>query len=85
VVGVHGLMITAPRGPRRVRGLLLPKVAADQGWDVETFLSRTCEKADLAPDFWRGLLAGGDGGTIERFTAQVFDEKTLQTGPFAPS
>lgn len=82
-IGVHGLQVIAHGGARAARGLLLPKVAVDQGWDVETFLARTCEKADLDATFWRRALAG-DGGVVERFTAQVFDERTLQCGPYAP-
>jgi AmmeMemoRadiSam system protein A len=75
-VGEHGLMVFSPAGQR---GLLLPQVATDQGWDAETFLARTCEKAGLPHDFWRR-----DDATVERFTAQVFGERTLQVGPFAP-
>jgi AmmeMemoRadiSam system protein A len=75
-VGEHGLMVYSPAGQR---GLLLPQVATDQGWDAETFLARTCEKAGLPADYWRRPEA-----TIERFTAQVFGERTLQVGPFAP-
>src|SRR5262249_59030452 len=75
-MGTHGLMVASPNGQR---GLLLPQVVADQGWDAETFLARTCEKAGLPADFWRRPDA-----VVERFTAQVFDERTLKTGPFAP-
>jgi AmmeMemoRadiSam system protein A len=82
-IGVHGLQVIS-QPPRPARGLLLPKVAVDQGWDVETFLARTCDKADLESDWWKGALAG-QGGVVERFTAQVFDEKTLQVGPYAPA
>lgn len=81
-IGVHGLQVIS-QPPRAARGLLLPKVAVDQGWDVETFLARTCDKADLESDWWKDALAG-QGGVVERFTAQVFDEKTLQVGPYAP-
>jgi len=35
------------------RGTLLPSVAAESGWDAETFLARTCLKAGLPPDAWR--------------------------------
>ena len=65
VVGTHGLLIT--RGAQR--GLLLPQVAVEQGWDRERFLEQTCDKADLPLDAWR------DAGTlIEAFTADVFGE-----------
>ncbi len=75
-IGEHGLMVLSPSGQR---GLLLPRVAVDHGWDAEAFLARTCEKAGLPPNFWRRPEA-----SCERFTAQVFDERTLRTGPFAP-
>lgn len=48
-VGRHGLIVE--RGLRR--GLLLPQVAAERGWDVTMFLEHTCLKAGLPPDAWR--------------------------------
>jgi len=63
-VGRHGLVVTQ----RFQRGLLLPQVAAEHGWDRETFLSETCLKAGLAPDAWR------HGATLEAFTAEVFGD-----------
>ncbi len=64
-IGRDGLLIT--RGARR--GLLLPKVAVEQGWDAATFLAETCRKAGLPRDAWQ------DPATIvERFTAEVFAE-----------
>jgi hypothetical protein len=65
VVGRHGLMISY--GGRR--GLLLPQVAVEWGWDRETLLAQTCRKAGLAMDQWR------HGAKIEAFTAEVFGEK----------
>jgi len=62
VVGRDGLVIED--GPRR--GLLLPQVAVEQGWDRETFLAQACRKAQLPPDAWRG------GAGVFRFEAQVF-------------
>lgn len=47
-VGTHGLVITHPRG----RGLLLPQVAVEQGWDAPTFLHQLCRKANLPADTW---------------------------------
>ena len=47
-VGRHGLWIE--RG--RQRGVLLPEVATDQGWDREAFLRATCRKAGLAAEAW---------------------------------
>jgi len=50
------------------RGLLLPQVAVEYGWDRETFLSQTCRKAGLPPDAWK------TGASIFRFEAEVFGE-----------
>jgi len=61
-VGRHGLVIS--EGARR--GLLLPQVAVENGWNRETFLEQTCRKAGLPPDAWR------KGATIEAFTAEIF-------------
>lgn len=62
--GRHGLVVTL--GSRR--GLLLPQVAVEFGWDAPTFLSETCHKAGLPPDAWER------GAVIEAFTAEVFHE-----------
>ena len=63
-IGRHGLVVE--QGHRR--GLLLPQVATEQGWDRDTFLSQTCAKAGLPPDAWR------HGATVSRFDAIVFGE-----------
>ncbi len=63
-VGRHGLVVSH----HFQRGLLLPQVAAEHGWDRETFVVETCLKAGLAPDAWR------HGATLEAFTAEVFAE-----------
>ena len=64
-VGRHGVCVA--RGFNR--GVLLPQVASDYGWDRETFLDQTCMKARLPADAWR------DGSVeIETFTAEVFSE-----------
>ncbi|TNF22743.1 MAG: AmmeMemoRadiSam system protein A [Deltaproteobacteria bacterium] len=63
--GRHGLYIA--RGRRR--GVLLPQVATQYGWDREEFLAQTCHKAGLPPDAWR------DPDTlIMAFEAQVFSD-----------
>ena len=54
------------------RGLLLPQVPVEQGWDRDTFLTHTCYKAGLPGDAWRK-----GGVTMEKFSAQVFSEKEL--------
>jgi len=64
VAGRHGLIVT--QGTRR--GLLLPQVAPEHGWDALTFLAQTCVKAGLAADAWQ------QGATIEAFTAEVFSD-----------
>jgi AmmeMemoRadiSam system protein A len=66
-LGKHGLLIT--QGSRR--GLLLPQVPAEHGWDRKTFLEQTCRKAGLTPDAWE------HGATLEAFTAEVFGEGLL--------
>lgn len=64
-VGRHGIYIT--RGANR--GVLLPQVATDLGWDRETFLQHTCLKARLPADAWQDPET-----VIEIFTADVFGE-----------
>ena len=64
VIGRHGLI--AEQGWRR--GLLLPQVAIEYGWDREAFLARTCGKAGLPADAWTR------GATIRCFEADVFDD-----------
>jgi AmmeMemoRadiSam system protein A len=63
-IGRHGLVVE--QGWRR--GLLLPQVATEWGWDRETFLKQTCVKAGLPPDAWR------QGAKVYRFAADVFGE-----------
>jgi AmmeMemoRadiSam system protein A len=64
-VGRHGLMVAQGR----MRGLLLPQVPVEWGWDRETFLDQTCVKAGLPPSAWR------HGATLRAFTAEVFGEQ----------
>jgi AmmeMemoRadiSam system protein A len=64
-VGEHGLVI---RG-LGASGLLLPQVATEHGWDVETFLRQTCRKAGLDPGAWKEA-----GTEILTFSAEVFGE-----------
>lgn len=63
-VGHHGLVIE--KGAQK--GLLLPQVATENGWDRLTFLRQACLKAGLSPDAWRR------GAKIYTFEAQVFAE-----------
>lgn len=63
-VGKHGLVISAGAH----RGLLLPQVAVEHGWERTTFLEQTCHKAGLAPNAWM------HDAKIEGFVAEVFGE-----------
>lgn len=63
-VGRHGIIVS--KGYRR--GLLLPQVPVEHGWDRETYLRHGCLKAGLPPEEWKR------GAEIETFTAQVFSE-----------
>jgi len=65
VVGKHGLYLEKNFS----RGVLLPQVALEHGWDKETFLNQTALKAGLKKDDWK------EGADIYRFTAEVFGEK----------
>jgi len=64
VVGRHGLIVSAGRR----RGLLLPQVAVEHGWEAEIFIEQTCLKAGLHPQAWRY------GAALEGFCAEVFGE-----------
>jgi AmmeMemoRadiSam system protein A len=66
VVGRHGLLMSW----HGRRGLLLPQVPVERGWDRTTFLEQTCRKAGLPLNAWQ------KGATIEAFTAEVFGEKS---------
>jgi len=64
-VGRHGLIVT--RGSRK--GLLLPQVAPEWGWDRVQFLGQTCRKAGLPAEAWRE-----PGTLLEWFEAEVWGE-----------
>ena len=63
-VGRHGLLVEHGKH----RGLLLPQVPTEWGWDRDTFVSQACVKAGLAPDAWRS------GARLFTFEADVFVE-----------
>ena len=48
-VGTHGIYIIKGFN----RGVLLPQVATEYGWDKETFLRQTCVKAGLPENSWQ--------------------------------
>lgn len=64
-VGRHGLLISLGSH----RGLLLPQVPMEYGWDRETFLAQVCRKAGLPADALR------KGAVLEAFTAEVFGDE----------
>jgi len=68
-VGRHGIYIIQGS----YRGVLLPQVATEQGWDRDAFLENTCLKAGLGPDCWQDREA-----EIYIFSAEVFGEKELE-------
>ena len=69
-VGRHGIYIV--RGFNR--GVLLPQVATNCGWDRETFLKQTCLKAGLPEKSWTR-----PDTEIYTFTAEIFGDKEEKT------
>jgi uncharacterized protein (TIGR00296 family) len=63
-IGRHGLMVSHSGH----RGLLLPQVPSEYGWDRVEFLEQTCRKAGLPLNAWQ------KGAKIEAFTAEVFGD-----------
>jgi AmmeMemoRadiSam system protein A len=63
-VGRHGIYLEKNLS----RGVLLPQVAVEYGWDRDTFLSQTSLKAGLGRDDWQ------EGADIYTFSAEVFNE-----------
>jgi len=51
------------------KGLLLPQVPIEQGWDKEEFLSHTCIKAGLMPEAWKNKNI-----RVFKFSGQIFSE-----------
>ena len=64
-VGRDGLILES----RGRRGLLLPQVATEWGFDAETFLAEVSRKAGLPPEGWRDPEA-----RLWAFRAEVFSE-----------
>ena len=67
IPGTHGLLIRQGI----YRGLLLPQVAKEGGWDATRFLREACRKAGLDPEAWK------HGASIEGFTADIISEPCL--------
>ncbi|MEM4244701.1 MAG: TIGR00296 family protein [Candidatus Nanoarchaeia archaeon] len=66
-VGVDGLIVEQGFN----RGLLLPVVPVEYGWNCEQFLEHTCMKAFLPRDSWKDV----NNCRVYCFQAQVFSEK----------
>ncbi|MHA1994419.1 MAG: TIGR00296 family protein [Candidatus Hodarchaeales archaeon] len=65
-IGRHGLI--AERNSIQ-RGLLLPQVPVQQGWNVQKYLNYVCQKAGLPSDAWQDLDT-----TISSFEGFIFSE-----------
>lgn len=65
-VGTHGIYLEKNFS----RGVLLPQVATEYGWDRLTFLQQTCLKAGLSQDAWQETDAD-----IYIFSAQIIKEQ----------
>jgi len=66
-VGRHGLVVALGTH----RGLLLPQVPVEHGWDRVRFLEEACRKAGLPPGAWLS------GANLEAFTAEIFGDSDL--------
>ncbi len=74
-IGRHGLVVELGWN----RGLLLPQVATERGWNAERFVAETCRKAGLAHNAWRA------GAAMFVFEAEVFgEERNGQEGDDRP-
>jgi len=73
-VGKHGLVVS--RG--WLRGVLLPQVAIEFGWNAGRFLEETLAKAGLEADAWKDPQT-----RIQAFTADVFSESEFTSGDAA--
>ncbi len=67
-IGRHGLL--AEHGSIQ-RGLLLPQVPVEQGWNKEMYLDHVCQKAGLSSKAWYNLET-----TIYKFEGFIFSELT---------
>ena len=74
-VGRHGLQVV--RG--QARGLLLPGVAVEHGWDATRFLDGVCQKAGLPPTAWRD-----DGTALFTFEGEMIDAALSETASPMP-
>ena len=68
VVGKHGVILTYGAH----KGLLLPQVAVEQGWNRDEFFYHVCLKAGVNPKF-----VEKENCLIQVFEAEVFSENEL--------
>jgi len=68
-IGTDGIIIEK----RYNKGLLLPQVAPEQGWNAEEFLEGICMKAGLSPGSWKDEKC-----KLYKFQAQIFSENKLK-------
>ncbi len=67
VVGRDGLIVERDIN----KGLLLPQVPVEFGWDAEEFLKQCCVKAGLNEDSWQD-----ESTVVYKFSAQVWKESS---------
>jgi len=67
-VGEHGLMLELESS----KGVFLPQVATEYGWNAEEFLEAVCGKSGLHRLSWKDANA-----KISVFTAEVIDEEEV--------
>ena len=65
VIGRDGLVLEYEEN----RGVYLPQIPIENGWDKPKFLEELCIKAGVSTDKWKDEKA-----VLQRFTAQVFNE-----------
>lgn len=65
-IGTHGVVLEC----RHRRGLLLPQVAVEHGWDQTQFLSALCQKTKLPDRAWEWPDA-----VLSRFEGMKFSEE----------
>ncbi|GIW40068.1 MAG: hypothetical protein KatS3mg076_0645 [Candidatus Binatia bacterium] len=74
VPGLHGVVLTLGGS----RGVFLPQVALEQGWDREELLRQLCRKASLPDGAWKERDA-----RLYVFEAERFSERDLGRHRFA--
>jgi AmmeMemoRadiSam system protein A len=68
-IGEDGLIIEGAYGS----GLLLPQVATENNFNVQTFLNCLCQKAGMGFNCWKDL-----NNKVSKFQAIVFNEKDIK-------